>query len=241
MNKIAANLNEIIKNKIPPSKGGVLALGNFDGVHGGHQAVVAAARRYGLAARVLTFEPHPRRVFQPQHPPFRLTPAPVKERLLRALGVDDVIVMDFSQDLAHLSARAFVDEVLLGRYGAQHVVAGHDFVFGHKRGGTMPLLREWLAPHGVEVTEVAPLRDAEGEILSSSRVRDALRRGDLATAQRILGRPWAIAGIVRHGAQRGATIGFPTANMDLGDYLRPPPRRTGSRPPARRDRRRSRL
>jgi riboflavin kinase/FMN adenylyltransferase len=206
-------------------RGGAVALGNFDGVHRGHQAVVRAAvdhaRGQGMLARVLTFEPHPRSVLKPGIPPFRLTPAPVKERLLRSFGVDDVIVMPFSLEFATLSAEDFVKRILLDKLGVSHVVAGFDYVFGAQRGGTMPLLRQWLTPQHVGVTEVTPFRDSHGTVMSSSRTREALQQGDLATAAHILGRRWSISGIVQHGQQRGSSIGVPTANIALGDYLRP--------------------
>jgi riboflavin kinase/FMN adenylyltransferase len=206
-------------------KGGVIALGNFDGVHLGHQAVVRTAveraRGWGVPALVLTFEPHPRSVLKPQIAPFRLTPAPVKEKLLRALGVDEVITLPFTLEFSNLSAEDFVQKILIERLGVSHIVAGFDYVFGHKRGGTMPLLRQWLGPHGVGVTEVTPFRDSGGLIMSSSRTRELLQQGDLNTAAHILGRPWSITGVVEHGAKRGSGIGAPTANIGLDDYLRP--------------------
>ena len=140
---------------------------------------------------------------------------------MRRLGVDDVVVMPFTPAFARLPATEFIERILLDLCGAQHVIAGFDFVFGHDREGTMARLRDWLAPHGVGVTEVTPFRDARGEIMSSSRTRDALRAGDLATARHILGRPWSIAGTVERGAQRGTAISVPTANIGLGAYLRP--------------------
>jgi riboflavin kinase/FMN adenylyltransferase len=209
----------------PYPQGGVFALGNFDGVHRGHQAVVRAAvekaQSMGVPAHVLTFEPHPRRLFRPQDPPFRLTPASIKERLLKKLGIVDVAVIPFTKELAQLSAENFVEKIILKRYGAQHIVAGFDFVFGHNRGGDMQRLREWLAAHNVGVTEVTPFRDAQGVVLSSSRTREALEAGDLTTAEYILGRRWSITGIIEHGDQRGRSIGVPTANIALGDYQRP--------------------
>lgn len=202
-----------------------MALGNFDGVHRGHQAVIKTAmdhaRRRQIPLGVLTLEPHPRSVFKPDHPPFRLTPAPVKERLLRALGVDDVITLAFTPAFSQLPAHEFVDQLLVKEYGVQHVVAGFDFVFGHQRGGNMQTLRQWLGPHNIDVTEVTPFRDAQGEVMSSSRTRTALQQGDLETARHILGRPWSITGEVVKGVQRGQELGFPTANMGLGEYLRP--------------------
>lgn len=206
-------------------KGGVFALGNFDGVHRGHQAVVKTAvdkaRGMGIAARVITFEPHPRSVFKPNIPPFRLTPAPAKIRLLRGLGVEDVIVLPFNKEFSSLPAQDFVQHILVQNYAAQHIVAGFDFVFGHNRAGTMQNLRNWLAPHNIGVTEVTPFRDERGNIMSSSRTREALQQGDLQTAEHILGRPWSIAGIIQRGAQRGRQMSVPTANIALGDYLRP--------------------
>lgn len=207
------------------ARGSVLVLGNFDGVHLGHQAVIAAARDRANALEtsvsVLTLEPHPRTLFKPNHPPFRLTPPEAKRRLLRALGVEDVITLNFTPELASLSAPDFVRDILIRDYGVKHVVAGHDFVFGYKRGGTMKTLRELLAPYSVDVTEVAPFLDSGGHIMSSSRTREALHAGDLLTAEHILGRPWSISGKVVRGAQRARALGFPTANIELGDYLRP--------------------
>ncbi|MDP9127707.1 MAG: bifunctional riboflavin kinase/FAD synthetase [Pseudomonadota bacterium] len=206
-------------------KGGVFALGNFDGVHRGHQSVLAAtvqaALSRGTPARVLTFEPHPRSVFKPNQPPFRLTPAPAKERLLREFGASDVILHPFNLELSRLSAREFVEDILVGTYGIQHAVAGFDFVFGHDRGGNMKSLQAWLEPHKIGVTEVPPFKDFHGQIISSSRTRTALQKGDLRTVHNILGRAWSIAGLVEHGAKRGRTIGVPTANINLGEYQRP--------------------
>ncbi|MDD3289041.1 MAG: bifunctional riboflavin kinase/FAD synthetase [Alphaproteobacteria bacterium] len=211
---------------ISPVRGGVLALGNFDGVHRGHHAVIKAAldqarRLGGVPTVVLTLEPHSRSVFEPNRPPFRLTPANVKIRLLRKLGVDDVVVMDFTPEFSRMKAADFINDILVKQYAAKHVVAGFDFVFGHQRVGNMQRLRNGMAPHGIEVTEVMPCRDSQGEVMSSSRVRLALQQGDLSTARHILGRPWSISGIVEKGRQRGRTVGFPTANVDLGEYIRP--------------------
>jgi riboflavin kinase/FMN adenylyltransferase len=207
------------------AKGGVFALGNFDGVHRGHQAVVHAAvekaHALGVPARVLTFEPHPRSVFKPDLPPFRLTPAPVKVKLLKALGVKDVIVYPFTLEFSKLPAMDFVEKLLIEKYGVQHAVAGFDFVFGHERQGNMQNLRRWLAPHNIGVTEVTPFRDSHGEVMSSSRTREGLQAGDLRTAEHILGRPWSITGVIEHGARRGHQISIPTANISLGEYQRP--------------------
>jgi riboflavin kinase/FMN adenylyltransferase len=209
----------------PAMKGGVFALGNFDGVHRGHQAVVKIAAEkasgMGVPVRVLTLEPHPRTIFKPGIAPFRLTPAPAKIRLLHTLGVEDVITLSFTKEFSQLPAQDFVEKILMETYGAQHIIAGFDFVFGHDRIGNMKNLRNWLAPHKVGVTEVTPFRDAHGEVMSSSRTREALQAGDLKTAEHILGRPWSIAGVIEHGAQRGRQLSVPTANVSLGEYLRP--------------------
>jgi len=219
------NLAYKLSETISGLKGGVFALGNFDGVHRGHQAVIKTAvekaRGMDVSARVITLEPHPRSVFKPGIPPFRLTPAPAKVRLMCALGIEDVIVLPFTKEFSLLPAQNFVRDILMDEYGVQHVVAGFDFVFGHERGGNMQNLRSWLGPHSVNVTEVTPFRDEHGEVMSSSRTREALQAGDLRTAEHILGRPWSIAGIVERGAQRGRELSVPTANIALGEYLRP--------------------
>jgi riboflavin kinase/FMN adenylyltransferase len=206
-------------------KGGVFALGNFDGVHRGHRAVVECAienaRKRGIPARVLTFEPHPRSFFQPKLAPFRLTPAPVKERLLKALGIDNVVTFPFTEKLADMPARAFVEDILLEKLGAQHVVAGHDFVFGHNRDGNVKKLASLLGGHGVGVSEVEEL-GGDGEEFSSTRIRELLLEGEVEAASAILGRDWSIEGTVVKGkALGGRVLGFPTANVSLGEYLRP--------------------
>ena len=224
MNAGSTNVMEA-ESKPPSLQGGVFALGNFDGVHRGHQAVIAAAtgiaRRLNVPARVLTLEPHPRSLLAaPQHP-FRLTPASAKIRLLQDLGIDDVITLNFSPEFAAKTAHDFVEEILVRHYHVKHIVAGAYFVFGHKRAGTMKHMREWLEPNGVGVTEVPPLNDERGEPISSSRLRAAIQKADLKLVKELLGRSWSIAGIVTQGAGRGRVLGFPTANIELGEYLRP--------------------
>jgi riboflavin kinase/FMN adenylyltransferase len=206
-------------------RGAAVAIGNFDGVHLGHQAVIGeagrVARASGLPWAVLTLEPHPRAVFQPSAPPFRLTPLPVKARLIEALGVDVLVVVPFDAEFARLPARAFVERVIVDGLGARHVICGHDFAFGHGRKGTPELLL-WLGDEfGFGFTCVSEVREPDGLSYSSTRIREALRQGDVATAARLLGRPFEIEGTVVRGEQRGRTIGFPTANVDLGEYLRP--------------------
>jgi riboflavin kinase / FMN adenylyltransferase len=205
-------------------RGGIVALGNFDGFHAGHQAVVGRAVERGRAERrpvlVATFDPHPVRFFKPDLPPFRLTTLDQRERLFAAAGADAMLVFAFNAELASVTAEQFVADRLVGRIGAAGVVTGEDFTFGKGRGGNMQVLRELGTAHGLSVDAVSPVA-ADGEPVSSSRIREALQAGDCATAARLLTRPFAIEGVVEHGDKRGAAIGYPTANISLGNYLRP--------------------
>jgi riboflavin kinase/FMN adenylyltransferase len=205
-------------------RGAIIALGNFDGFHRGHQAVVAhavaKARAEGRPAIVATFDPHPVRLFVPDAPPFRLTTLDQRERLFRAAGADAMLVFHFDRALASRSAEEFV-AMLADDFGAAGVVTGEDFTFGKGRAGNIDVLRDLGAKLGLSAQAVAPVLDEHGEVISSSRIRDALMAGDCATATRLLSRPFAIEGEVIHGDKRGRTIGFPTANMELGPYLRP--------------------
>ena len=205
-------------------RGGVIALGNFDGFHIGHQAVVgraiAMARAMGVPALVATFDPHPVRHFKPDIAPFRLTTLDQRQRLFAEAGADAMLVFDFDDQLAALTAEEFVTERLVGLIGAKGVVTGEDFTFGKMRGGNVDVLAALGREHGFETEAVAPVT-ADGEVVSSSRIRDALEDGDCATAARLLTRPFAIQGVVQHGDKVGRTIGFPTANIAMGPYLRP--------------------
>jgi riboflavin kinase/FMN adenylyltransferase len=205
-------------------KGGAVALGNFDGVHCGHQALLARAGEQAgsLKAPVvaLTFEPHPRGFFVPDTGPFRLTLAPAKARLLAQYGVQAVLAQRFDTAFADLSAEAFIGDVLLKGLGARHVVCGYDFTFGARRGGNVEMLRAYASARGFGVTVLEPVM-REGEIYSSTRIREALRAGWVSEALDLLGHAWEIEGVVELGDQRGRTIGFPTANVALGEHLRP--------------------
>ncbi|MGO1078355.1 bifunctional riboflavin kinase/FAD synthetase [Inquilinus sp. CA228] len=207
------------------ARGAVVAIGNFDGVHRGHQTVVAAAqaaaRRLGVPLCVLSFEPHPRSLFRPDDPPFRLTPFRIKARLLEALGVDLHVVLHFDRALAARSAEDFIQTILVGAMGARHVVVGYDFCFGHRRAGTPETLTAFGRRLGFGVTIVTQASDETGGLYSSSRARELLAAGDTHGAAEILGRPWEIEGRVEHGDKRGRELGFPTANVELGDFLRP--------------------
>ncbi|MBI0433204.1 bifunctional riboflavin kinase/FAD synthetase [Roseomonas sp. KE0001] len=206
----------------PAARGATLALGNFDGVHLGHRAVLRAAHagRPELTLAALTFEPHPREHFRPDDPPFRLTLAPAKAAALRAAGADVVVALAFDAALAALPAEAFVTEVLHGALGARHLACGADFAFGHRRGGDVAFLAAQAERLGIGLTVVPPVADAAGPI-SSSRIRRALQDGYPERAAEALGRPWEIRGPVSHGDKRGRTIGFPTANVPLGRHLEP--------------------
>jgi riboflavin kinase/FMN adenylyltransferase len=213
-------------NDLPDdARGAVVVIGNFDGVHRGHQLLLADARRLadelGAPMVVLTFEPHPRSVFMPERPPFRLTSLRAKAHALQEAGVDHLVVLHFDRAFALKPAEAFVEEILVGDLAARHVVVGWDFCFGHKRGGNVALLKSMGAKHGFGVTAVDPVMTGDGEVYSSSIIRDHLRQGRPAKAAELLGRPWEIEGRVEEGDQRGRTIGFATANIGLGDYLCP--------------------
>jgi riboflavin kinase/FMN adenylyltransferase len=207
-----------------PLRGGVIALGNFDGFHAGHQAVVGRAVRHaqdeGRPAIVATFDPHPVRFFKPDVPPFRLTTLDQRQELFAAAGADAMLVLPFDATLAATTAQDFITELLLGRYGAAGVVTGSDFVFGKGRGGDVVTLAEHARTHGFFTEMVAPVDDTE-EVISSSRIREALQAGDCAAAARLLTRPFTIRNIVRHGDKNGRLLGFPTANLEMGQYLRP--------------------
>ncbi|WP_294173772.1 bifunctional riboflavin kinase/FAD synthetase [uncultured Sphingomonas sp.] len=204
-------------------RGGIVALGNFDGFHLGHQAVVgravARAAHERRPAIVATFDPHPVRYFKPDCPPFRLTSLDQRERLFAQAGADAMLVFPFNAGLAATSAEDFV-RLLTSEVGAAGVVTGEDFTFGARRGGNVQLLREVGAGLGMAAEAVAPVQ-LDGGPVSSSRVREALKAGDMATATRLLTRPFAIEGGVLHGDKRGRELGYPTANLELGRYQRP--------------------
>lgn len=204
-------------------RGGVAALGNFDGMHKGHQALLAEARRQaGETAPVLaiTFDPHPRRFFLPDAPPFQLDTLAHKTRLLMAQGAQAVVAIRFDAALAALSAQAFITDILVRDLGLRHVVVGYDFTFGKNRAGNTAMLESLGTAHGIGLSVVQSQGDAQGAY-SSTRIRSLLQAGAPDQAAALLGRYWEVEGEVLHGDQRGRTIGFPTANVDMGDYLVP--------------------
>jgi riboflavin kinase / FMN adenylyltransferase len=205
-------------------KGAIVALGNFDGFHLGHQAVVsrAVARAFHerRAVIVATFDPHPVRYFKPEVPPFRLTSLDQREKLFAHAGADAMLVFEFGSKLASTSAEDFVSQLLAGRIGAAGVVTGDDFTFGRGRTGNVATLKTLGAHSGIAAEAVAQVL-VDGERVSSGRIRDALIAGETGAATRMLSRPYAIEGVVQRGDARGRELGYPTANLQLGGYLRP--------------------
>ncbi|WP_429932322.1 bifunctional riboflavin kinase/FAD synthetase [Agrobacterium vitis] len=208
------------KTPLPDSlKGGVVAIGNFDGVHRGHQSVLdralELAQQRGVPALVLTFEPHPRAVFNPQDPVFRLTPAPLKARLLEAMGFQSVIEYPFDREFSQRSAEDFVKTVLVDWLGAGQVVTGFDFHFGKGREGGPAFLMGMGAQYGFGVTLLDAFRDENAEVVSSTRIRGLLAEGAVSEVAGLLGYRFTVEAEVIKGQQLGRTLGFPTANMAL--------------------------
>jgi riboflavin kinase/FMN adenylyltransferase len=205
-------------------RGSIVALGNFDGFHLGHQAVVGRAIQRGFHERrpviAATFDPHPVKFFKPDVPPFRLTTLDQREALFGHAGADAMLVFHFDKALAVTSSEDFVSDVLANQIGAEGVVTGDDFTFGRGRKGDVPLLKALGEQYGVIAEAVAPVL-LDGTRISSGRIREALQAGDIGTATHLLTRDFAIEGVVQRGDARGRELGYPTANLELGDYLRP--------------------
>jgi riboflavin kinase/FMN adenylyltransferase len=205
-------------------KGSIVALGNFDGFHLGHQAVVGRAIQRAFHERrpviVATFEPHPVRYFKPDLPPFRLTTLDQRQRLFENAGADAMLVFEFGAEFASMDAPSFVADVLAGQIGAAGVITGDDFTFGKGRSGDVELLRKLGTQYGVTAEAVAQVV-VDGERVSSGRIREALIAGETGEATRLLSRDYAIEGVVQRGDARGRELGYPTANLTLGDYQRP--------------------
>ncbi|HEX3937767.1 MAG TPA: bifunctional riboflavin kinase/FAD synthetase [Xanthobacteraceae bacterium] len=197
-------------------RGAVVAIGNFDGVHRGHKAVIAAAQAraaaLGCPAAALTFEPHPRTFFNPSEPLFRLTDEAAKLRLLAAAGLDGAIVLTFDEALAQLTAETFVTRILVERFAVRGAAIGFNFQFGANRAGSPEFLAAEGAKRGFTVDVVPPLQD-RGRPVASQPIREALAAGRLAEAEELLGYPWFVSGPVIHGDKRGRQLGFPTANV----------------------------
>ncbi|WP_420338714.1 bifunctional riboflavin kinase/FAD synthetase [Roseibium sp.] len=200
-------------------KGGVVAIGNFDGVHRGHRAVLDAALGLGRGTHhpvfAMSFEPHPRTVFNPAKPVFRLTPPPLKTEMLRVCGLDGALILPFTKDFAAVEANAFVQDILIDTLGISHAVTGYDFHFGRARQGTPDYLRAAGAQNGFGVTIVQREEDENADVISSSRIRDNLATGDMAEANALLGYRWFFESQVQHGDKRGRDLGYPTANLRM--------------------------
>lgn len=204
--------------------GGVVVIGNFDGVHLGHQALLAQGRKIAddnnIPLVVLTFHPHPRLYFAPNQESFLIASPEQKARLLRKNGADYVVSLKFDSDLANATADDFIRYVLVNTLRIHSVLVGDNFVFGKERGGNIDTLRQWGEKSGFRIESVS-LAQSGALRVSSERVRQALRDGDMAQANDLLGRPWQLIGKVIPGLQRGRTIGFPTANISMGEYVHP--------------------
>lgn len=203
------------------AKGHVIAIGNFDGVHLGHRALLSRAKeiakKQGTKVGVLTFEPHPRKLFRPDEPPFRITPMDIKHTLLLESGVDFIVSLTFDWNFASQSAEDFVQNILIKSLNAHHVVIGDDFKFGQLRKGHAGTIKD----AGIAVTTVSPVGDHTQHKYASSTIRNSLRMGDIDAANKILGWEWTITGMIVRGDRRGHDLGYPTANVPLGDILHP--------------------
>lgn len=203
------------------SKGAVIAIGNFDGVHKGHRALLAEAKKLAASKKVLfgilTFEPHPRKLFRPDDPPFRITPPAIKHRLLTEYGVDFIVSLPFDWNFASQSAEEFVQNILVKGLAPAQIVIGFDFHFGQLRKGSADTIRA----SGIAVDAIGAVGNKAGEKYSSTTIREALRLGEIEAANALLGWDWEIEGKIFHGDRRGHELGYPTANVLLGDVLHP--------------------
>ena len=207
---------------IPESaRNAAIVIGNFDGVHKGHRALLAQAKQKASAIRaplaVLTFEPHPRELFRPDEPPCRITPQNLKAERLEQAGVKVLFTKKFDWNFASLSAEDFIEKILKDELGAAHIIVGYDFHFGQMRRGTAQMIGQ----AGIPVTVIEEIKGEDGQEISSSRIRQYLRRGEIEKANALLGWEWEIRGEIVRGDQRGRELGYPTANMPLGQTLHP--------------------
>lgn len=207
------------------ARGAVVVIGNFDGVHKGHQTLIRRAAKLaeekGAPLGVLMFEPHPAEYFHHSPEPMRLSPLDAKAHLLDTYGVDYAFVLSFDEKLAHLSAPEFVENVLSGGLGVSHIIVGYDFRFGRDRQGDTDLLGSMGAELGIGLTVIEAVAGEDGTVISSTLIRQALKTGHVDDAAAMLGHPWYVEGPVIKGDQRGRTIGFPTANVAMSGYLVP--------------------
>jgi riboflavin kinase/FMN adenylyltransferase len=206
-------------------RGSVAAIGNFDGVHLGHQMVIKEASRIANGLKVplsvLTFEPHPRMLFQTDGTPFRLTTNKSKSAALADVGIDLLVELPFDNAFSQLSAEEFVNNILSNALGLKHVICGYDFVFGHRRRGTPEMLEHLCGDVGIGVSRMPAFSEKDGAVYSSTRIRQCLAEGDPRGATELLGRPWEFSSVVEPGDKRGRTIGFPTCNLRIIDLVQP--------------------
>jgi riboflavin kinase/FMN adenylyltransferase len=209
----------------PEAKGAVIAFGNFDGVHLGHQAVIReaaeAAYKLGAPLGVVTLEPHPQRLFQPDSPPSRLMNLHQLARAVSELGAERLYLLPFGHQMANLSDRAFVEDILVGGLGVRHVAVGFDVTFGNERSGDPDSMKRCGEAFGFSVSVTEEVDGPDGLKISSTAIREGLRAGDPVRAAKLLGRPFAIEGVVQKGRQLGRKLGIPTANVELGEYVVP--------------------
>lgn len=209
------------KNIPEEAKGCTVVIGNFDGVHHGHRMLIELARKKSKEAEnkllILTFDPHPRRYFMPEAPPFLISPGKHHEELLTKTQADYALYFAFDEALSKLSADDFMDLILKDSLGARQIIVGDDFCFGQGRKGNLDTLRN----AGFQVTALSKMADNNGRRFSSSRIRDSISGGDMKKAEQLMGRPYEIRSTVIHGDKRGRELGYPTANMRLDDYIHP--------------------
>ena len=210
------------KNITRKLQNGVILLGNFDGLHRGHQRLIWEAKEIATKSNAplvtITFEPHPRNYFNLEDAPFRLTPLKNKAHQLEILEIDAMLVLNFDQKMAMMAAEDFINDILVNALKASHIVVGYDFCFGKGRQGTPDLIRDIAK---IDVSVIQPVTSPDQEIYSSSRIRGYLKSGKPGHAAALLGRPFEVEARIESGAMLGRTIGFPTANVELGDFLRP--------------------
>ncbi len=209
-------------NTIPDqAKGAIIVIGNFDGVHLGHQALLNKAKEIATEENkklgVLTFEPHPRRLFQPEQAPGRLTSAQMKEKRLKSFGVELLFALNFDWPFASQSAEEFIQNILIDGLNAAHIIIGYNFRFGQMRKGDGETIKKFNLP----VNIIDPIQDSKNDVISSSRIRQFLRNGEVEKANELLGWEWEIQGEIFRGDRRGHELGFPTANILLHDTLHP--------------------
>lgn len=209
------------------ARGAAIALGNFDGVHRGHQEIIRItkeiSRNNSIPSAVMTFEPHPASIFKPNLPPNRITPFPAKSKKISELGIDIIFAFKFDEAFSKITAQKFVDNILINKLAAKSIVIGYDFIFGHNREGNAKFLEQKSSSSGFSLTIVEPVKQNEknGEIYSSTKIRQFLQNGEIEKANNFLGYNYFIYGKVEHGEKRGREIGYPTANIYLTDHLRP--------------------